>query len=361
MLYIYAAFLFHTTHATELLLDRKSLGFLPSSLSLVPPDEGIALSALAPSVSHPFLGMLSKVAPRFAGRIGYALLLKSGLTEELDEQKQLRDRARISLTPHVHFYGGRSGKEGAGRRLMMYEWGSGPTVLMVNGWGERATQMVRMIEHFIKAGFRVVAFERPPNVDANVDTHDANATASDLIEFSTAIHVAAQAAGNLHAIVGHSFGAAMAMAAVRDWGDFASRHVWISPIDHRQWINHEFSLYRQLSLHVVMRMREVVDSRYGHQVNWDQLALPELLRANRRPALLIHDENDADPAAAPLIDYLLTSRLSPAQQSADPVVIARVIRFLHTDKLLTPQVRNERLIAYRQTLVSRLRQQLRGG
>ena len=340
-------------------MDIKSISQFSSRQSLVQPDNLDAFTtssatsfknhaapnnatktyedkAFYPLVSHPFLGVLSTVAPILAARIGYASLAKSNVTEEHDWQKKLRESARISHTPHVQFYGG---------TMTMHKWGSGPTILIVNGWGERATQMAHMIVHLVSAGFRVVSFDRPPHVGTN-------GTATDLIEFITSIHVAAQAAGNLHAIIGHSFGAAMAMAAVRDWGDFASRHVLISPIDHRQWIGDEFGKYKALCLGVAIRMREVVDKRYGRLVDWDQLTLPELLRANHRPTLLIRDENDpatplrsvtGAPTARLNIDYFLTSRLSPEQQHSDPAVIARVIGFLRTDEALATLARNERL------------------
>jgi pimeloyl-ACP methyl ester carboxylesterase len=335
-------------NATELSVDFKSISQFSNTTSFVHPDNANLLKTFSePScviethegkVSHTLLGALSKVSPALAARVGYASLAKSRCEEELPWQKKLRQSARIWRTPHVKFYGG---------EMTMYEWGNGdgPTVLMVNGWGERATYMARMIEYLVQSGFRVVSFDRPPYGDAKEST-------SDLIEFSTAIHVAAQAAGELHAIVSHSFGAAMAMAAVRDWGDVASRHVLISPIDYRRWISNEFGKHGELCLHVVRRMREVVDERYDRLVNWDLLTMCKLLRSNRRPLLLVRDEHDTSAQfcsvrgkrnAGPNINYFPTARLTRDQQPHDPSVIARVTSFLRFENALTARVRNERL------------------
>jgi alpha-beta hydrolase superfamily lysophospholipase len=328
-------------------MDIKSINQFSTTNTLVHPDSANspATQLLGPvgtedmhegKVSHSLLGALSRVAPALAARVCYASLAKSRFTEELPWQKELRERARISFTPHVKFYGG---------VMKMYKWGSGPTVLMVNGWGERATSMARLIQGLVTAGFRVVAFDRPPYVEGK----EAD---SDLIEFITAVHVAAQAAGNLHAIIGHSFGAAMAMASVRDWGDFASRHVLISPMDHRDWIDNEFGRHRELKLHVALRMREVVDKRYDRLVDWDMLTMPELMATNRRPTLLIRDEHAANlpirfvantTKAKTDMDYFLTNGLTRDQQPNDPAVITRVIGFLRTPDALSARLRNERL------------------
>ena len=48
-----------------------------------------------------------------------------------------------------------------GQRLSAWEWGHGPTVALVHGWGSRAGRFSVMAAALADAGFRVVAYDGP--------------------------------------------------------------------------------------------------------------------------------------------------------------------------------------------------------
>lgn len=48
-----------------------------------------------------------------------------------------------------------------GKNIQAYSWGAGPLVVFVHGWAGRGTQFRKIIEAFIRQGYRVVAFDGP--------------------------------------------------------------------------------------------------------------------------------------------------------------------------------------------------------
>lgn len=108
-----------------------------------------------------------------------------------------------------------------GERLDATVWpGEGPTVLLVHGWQGRRSQLVKIAIDLADKGYRVVTFDGP--------AHGSSAKKrTTLVEFSEAVESAAKRFGPLHAIVGHSFGAAAVGIAMRK-GVQAERAVLIS-------------------------------------------------------------------------------------------------------------------------------------
>src|SRR5712691_2373566 len=49
----------------------------------------------------------------------------------------------------------------AGKRIAVYDWGKGPTVMLVHGWSGRGAQLGEFVEPLSGAGYRVVAFDAP--------------------------------------------------------------------------------------------------------------------------------------------------------------------------------------------------------
>lgn len=224
------------------------------------------------------LGTLGRLAPAFAARVGYRLLSTPPYAKERPWQEQLRDTATASRRVEI----------GDGS-VAVFEWGAltRPTILMVHGWGGRATHLGRMIEPLVARGFRVVAFDAPAHGHSS-------GKRTDLIAYAAAIHAVAQASGRLHAIIAHSFGAAMALLAMRDWGTDTQRLVLISAFEHCRWFCDAFGRYAGLSPAVVDRMRQMLVERHGGRVDWNRMSVAEMLRTTNRPTLLVHDEDDGE-------------------------------------------------------------------
>ncbi|GAA1059052.1 alpha/beta fold hydrolase [Agromyces bracchium] len=97
-----------------------------------------------------------------------------------------------------------------GRDLATYAWGSGPdTILLVHGWRGRASQFAPIVRELRAEGFRLLAFEAPANGESP-------GRRTDIRDWLAAIDALQAREGRFHTIIGHSFGAMAARAAIVD-------------------------------------------------------------------------------------------------------------------------------------------------
>ncbi len=263
-------------------------------------------------------GALCRVLPSVAASLAYRALATPPRVAERDWQKQLRQRATKTALP---FGGG---------HIAVYEWGIGPVVLMVHGWGARATHMGKMIEPLVLAGYRVVSFDAPAHGESS-------GKRTDPVEFAAAVNAVANYAGHVHVAITHSFAATSTLLAHRDWGDVADHFVLVSPIVSCMWFTEMFGEYAGLNASVLARARQMVVDRYSGRFLWEHMSVLELLRSARRSTLIIHDRNDVEipfahstvlMEAGSHVDRFATDGLGHHRLLGDPQVILRVVKFV---------------------------------
>jgi len=96
-----------------------------------------------------WLRMLSAVAPRAAGRVGARLWFRV-------QRPAIRPEARAFLATGERFE--TRTKDSV---VVRWRWGSGPTVLLMHGWGGYGAQMQPFVEPLVRSGHRVVLFDAP--------------------------------------------------------------------------------------------------------------------------------------------------------------------------------------------------------
>ncbi|MFZ0709702.1 MAG: alpha/beta hydrolase [Terrimicrobiaceae bacterium] len=89
---------------------------------------------------------------------------------------------------------------GGGEEIAVYAWGNGPSVLLVHGWGGRATNFAAFVGPMVAAGFRVVSFDAPAHGQSS-------GTLSSGPAIAASIRAVEAREGPFHAIVAHSLGA----------------------------------------------------------------------------------------------------------------------------------------------------------
>ena len=94
-----------------------------------------------------------------------------------------------------------------GQMLKAYAWGEGKTILMVHGWGSRASHLAFLGRSIAKSGFRVIAFDGPAHGNSEFN---GGYPRSSLPEFCRAIFHISNHFGPIYGFVGHSFGGAAA-------------------------------------------------------------------------------------------------------------------------------------------------------
>lgn len=87
--------------------------------------------------------------------------------------------------------------------LKGYAMGTGPNVLLVHGWGSRASHLALIARYIANNGFRAVVFDGPAHGNSK-KTNDKNL--SNMFEIGRAISCVVKSVGAVFAVVGHSIG-----------------------------------------------------------------------------------------------------------------------------------------------------------
>src|SRR5689334_9242192 len=78
----------------------------------------------------------------------------------------------------------------AGGELAVTTWGeSGPSVLLMHGWGGARAQMTGFVEPLLAAGYRVVAYDQPAHGQSNGET-------TNILEIAPTMNLIAEQEGN---------------------------------------------------------------------------------------------------------------------------------------------------------------------
>jgi pimeloyl-ACP methyl ester carboxylesterase len=215
-------------------------------------------------------------------------------------------------------------------RIQTYAWGQGPTILLVHGWGGRAGQMGHFVEPLVASGFRVVAMDLPAHGESN-------GRQTNMIEVCAAIRTVAEHIGSLHALIGHSFGAAMGALALQNVKCTTNKLVMISSFIDCAWFAQAFADFFELGPTVLNRMKTRFGQRYRYVGDWSCLSVKVALANTSIPVLIAHDEDDLEVpfsharqlrAVAPTATHLNTRGLGHRKILRDPRLIDGVIDFL---------------------------------
>jgi pimeloyl-ACP methyl ester carboxylesterase len=213
-----------------------------------------------------------------------------------------------------------------GRRIAAWRFGRGPTVVLLHGWGGRAAHLASFVAPLTRRGFSVVALDAPG--------HGASARGrSSAPDFARALR-AVSAPSGVHAVVGHSLGAAAVALALRD-GLRASRVVFLAPPAYPPGWFEVFERRLGLRPEVASRVRARSERRL--RLAWPELHVPSLAAAFHQPLLVLHDRHDPD---VPLADgraiaaawrgarLVETEGLGHNALLRDPAAVSQVVEFL---------------------------------
>src|SRR5688572_12069614 len=89
--------------------------------------------------------------------------------------------------------------------------GEGPTVLLVHGWGDRASRLGAFIAPLTAAGYRVAAVDLPAHGDSS-------GLRTNAYEAAAGIRATADHLGGVDAVIAHSMGGAETLLALREIG-----------------------------------------------------------------------------------------------------------------------------------------------
>ncbi len=151
-----------------------------------------------------FFRLFGRLAPSLAAERAETLFLTPPRCPETRFERRVLDEGTLSYV------------DGPAGRLATFRWGSGPTVLLVHGWGGHAGRLAHFVSPLTAAGFSVVAFDAPGHGCSD-------RTLCSLPEIAESIRALAGKI-DLFGVVGHSLGATAAALAARDgigWNDIS--------------------------------------------------------------------------------------------------------------------------------------------
>lgn len=191
---------------------------------------------------------------------------------------KVEDRSRSSLG-----FDGESRIEidGPVGKIVSYQVGTGPTVLLVHGWEGRSSDMASFIPSLLGAGYRVVTCDLPAHGESEGETSSIPVSAKSLLNLQSVI-------GPVHAVIAHSVGCAITVEAVVQ-GFKAERLVLIAPparyLDYAAAFGMQWGLKRdEIGAMIELLKEQGVDVR--------AVDTPKAAATLNHPVLILHSNDD---------------------------------------------------------------------
>lgn len=217
------------------------------------------------------------------------------------------------------------------KKIIVYEVGNSQRkILLVHGWSGRGTQLVKIADALLAAGYSVVSFDAPAHGKSP-------GSRSIMPEFIASILAVQDQFGPFMAAIGHSLGGMSILnASVR--GLQVNSIVTIGSGDVIQDIIDEFTDNMQLSRKTGTIMRNLFESTHG---SMDEYSAYRAAAKLNIPVLVIHDENDAEVLVDRGIhihrhlkygELMLTQHLGHRKILGSNEVISRILTFLSNNE-----------------------------
>lgn len=174
----------------------------------------------------------------------------------------------------------------AGGELAVTAWGeSGPTVLLMHGWGGSRAQMTGFVDPLLAAGYRVVAYDQPAHGQSGGKT-------TNILEISPTMDLITEQEGAFDAIIAHSFGTIITSYALVE-RNFPppSKLVYFGAFNRLMDALPRFQVIAQLPDELIMGLRDMINEKFGREV-LDAIVNERLVKQIQIPALMFHDQSD---------------------------------------------------------------------
>ena len=216
---------------------------------------------------------LSRVAPRAAGRLAVELWRRPGRPADVRPDERV-----------VHDAAHRSPVDVAGGRVTTYAWGDAPhPVLLVHGWGARASRFAGVVTALLASGRSAVAYD--------AWGHGASpGPVRTIVDHRTLIAELERHHGSFGGVVGHSFGVPVALHAAGS-GLEVDRVVALSGMSEFGYLVDSFCGALGLRAPVDSALRSAIERRYfaGDRGIWERFSAHPLPSAQ---VLVVHDADD---------------------------------------------------------------------
>jgi pimeloyl-ACP methyl ester carboxylesterase len=214
------------------------------------------------------------------------------------------------------------------KEVVLYQYGiSNKKVLLVHGWSGRGTQLFKIADALVKAGYSTISFDAPAHGKS-----PGNNTI--MVDFIATILEIDKQFGPFEAVIGHSLGGMSVLNAMKA-GFKVNRLAIIGSGDIVQDIIDDFVLKLELNPNIATNLRLHFEKKYGGKM--DEYSAYKAAKDIAIPALVIHDENDFEvPVKAGIhihehlknSELVITKGLGHRKILGNHAVVERVIQFI---------------------------------
>lgn len=184
-----------------------------------------------------------------------------------------------------------------GGTLPLYSWGSGEKkVLLIHGWGSRASHLSLLAKMIASSGFNVYAFDAPAH---SSEINTPGKTTSSMFEFGRALSAAAKHLGEVYAVAGHSLGSIASIFTLTGYEKYAEykfsaeKLVLISSPFSMGALLEGYAREQNMTEADMRILQEELEKEFTFKS--DDYSADKALKNNRlKNIMIVHDENDED-------------------------------------------------------------------
>ena len=214
------------------------------------------------------------------------------------------------------------------KEVVLYQYGkSEKKILLVHGWSGRGTQLFKIADELLKAGYSTISFDAPAHGKSPGKT-------TIMVDFIATILEIDKELGPFEAAIGHSLGGMSVLNAIKK-GLKVNHAVVIGSGDIVEDIMDDFVAKLNLKPTISTLLRLHFEKKYQEKMNSYSafLAAKEI----SIPVLVIHDNNDPEvPVKAGIHihkylkngELLLTDGLGHRKILGNPRVIEKTVQFI---------------------------------
>lgn len=220
------------------------------------------------------------------------------------------------------------------RRIALYSWGQGPLILLIHGWGARASRLSHLVQPLTAAGFSVLAFDAPAHGLSD-------GTETSLAEMQALLRELEQVHGPLHGVIAHSFGALACVYGLAH-GLRVNRAVLISMPSRFAWLIEQYAARLHMSPEVTAAVKKRVQRRFAEFGDSFEAVAQHFSPVNyvqriQARVLMLHDVDDKQvpfaesaqlAAVWPQVDFVASQGLGHQRILHDGALIRRIVEFL---------------------------------
>jgi pimeloyl-ACP methyl ester carboxylesterase len=214
------------------------------------------------------------------------------------------------------------------KEVVLYEYGkSEKKILLVHGWSGRGTQLFKIADELLKAGYSTISFDAPAHGKSPGKT-------TIMVDFIATILEIDKQFGPFETAIGHSLGGMSVLNAIKK-GLKVNHAVVIGSGDIVADIMDDFVAKLELKPTISTLLRLHFEKKYGEKMNSYSAFLAA--KETTIPVLVIHDNNDPEvPVKAGIHihkylkngELLLTDGLGHRKILGNSKVIERTVQFI---------------------------------